>query len=84
MRIAMLLITLTIVTMVTMVRAKSSHKLQHGAAGEKDLKSLTAACKDGADFCEDPEGYPTQLVSGVLEKKRAKRELRRRLPQQVK
>ena len=82
MMIGRLLLTLAMI--VTLVVAKSSHKPQHGAAGEKDLKSLTAACKDGADFCLDPEGYPAELVSGVLEKKVAKRELRRRLPRQVK
>ena len=74
---------MTLTMIVTMVVAKSSHKPKHGAAGERDLMSLTAVCKDGADFCEDPVGYPAEKVSGVLEGKRAKRGLRRRLPRQV-
>ena len=83
MRMVRLLITLAKIVTMLLAQAKSSQKLYQGLADEMDLKSLTAACKDGADFCEDPEGYPTQLVSGVLEKKRAKRELQRRLPRQV-
>ena len=41
---------------VTMVLAKSRQKLHQRPADEMDLKSLTAACKDGANFCEDLAG----------------------------
>ena len=67
---------------LTMVLAKSSQELHHGQAGEIVLKNLTASCRYGADFCEDPVDYPLQLISQVIEKKRIKREIRR-LPRQV-
>ena len=76
-----LLIPLTM--LITLVLAKSSIKLDQGEAGERVLKSLTASCNDGADFCEDPADYPVQLINHVLEKKRMKREIPRRLPRQV-
>ena len=57
---ARLLISLTM--LVTLVMAKSSLKLQQGEAGERVFKNLTATCKDGADFCEDPADYPLQYL----------------------
>merc|ERR1712212_471287 len=68
-----LLIPLTMLT--TLVMTKSSVKLDQGEAGER---VLTASCKDGADFCEDPADYPVQLINHVMDKKRLKREIPRR------
>ena len=65
-----------------MVMAKSSQELHHRQAGEIAFKNLTASCRYGVDFCEDPVEYPLQLISQVIEKKRIKREIRR-LPRQV-
>ena len=48
------------------------------------MMNLTAMCKDGADFCEDPEDYPLDLVAKVIEKKRTRREIQRHSPRQVK
>merc|ERR1712183_1601 len=73
------LFLLTPLTMLfTLLMAKSSLKLHQGEAGERILKNLTATCKDGADFCEDPTDYPVQLINQVMDKKRIKRELPRR------
>ena len=80
MRMVRLLITLAMIVTMLLAQAKSSQKLYQGLADEMDLKSLTAACKDGADFCEDSVGYRLQMISGVQEKKRAKRDLWRQLP----
>jgi len=47
-------------------------------------KNLTAICKDGEEFCEDPDAnYPTELISKLLDTKRVKRATQRRLPRQV-
>ena len=46
-------------------------------------KNLTAMCKDGADFCEDPEDYPLDQVSKVIVKKRTMREIQPHSPRQV-
>ena len=78
---ARLLISLTM--LVTLVMAKSSLKLHQGEGGERVFRNLTATCKDGTDFCEDPADYPVELINQVLEKKRMKREIQRRLPRQV-
>ena len=67
MRMVRLLITLAMIVTMLLI----SQKLHQGPADKIDLKSLPADYKDGADFCEDPVGYPTQLISCVLEKKRA-------------
>ena len=71
------LLTVSSILLTNLASTQSSHP------DGKVVKNLTAVCQDGADYCEDPKDYPVDLIAKVLEKKRMKRGIRKRLTRQV-
>ena len=76
------LLTVSSILLTNLASTQSSQVSNHPDDGIV-VNNLTAVCQDGADYCEDPEDYPVDLIEKVLEKKRMKRGIKKRLTRQV-